>query len=155
MTEAVTRGDPSGVLIDRMLSKSGTGTLIPGMRMIKMPAVFTNGTGAGSLISIQNPENVDCMATVLFQLTASGSAADTINVGVVANATGAGTNIITDGTITAVGTNNSGYNSGTGWQIWNAIGGANDFITGQSDSAGDGPSGTATGNLYIIYFPLS
>ncbi len=140
---AVTRKEPSGALAQTAI------------RFEKIVADFSKGTGDGSLLSWQNPEDVDVVATVLYENKTAGSAADTISVGVVANATGAGTNIITAGTITATGTNNSGFNSGTGWQIVNAKDGANDYITGQSNSAGTGPAGTAVGNLYIIYFPLA
>ena len=141
---AVTRKEPSGALAQTAI------------RFEKIVADFSKGTGDGSLLSWQNPEDVDVVATVLYENKTAGSAADTISVGVVANATGAGTNIITVGTITALGTAHGlGNPTGTGWRLWNKNGGADDFITGQSNSAGLGPSGTATGDIYIIYFPLT
>ena len=136
-----TRQDPTGELAAR------------GPRVVKIPGVFSLGTGNASLFSWQNPENMPILVTCAVHVTTQGSAGDAVTIGVVANGTGAGTNVMTSLGITVSGTVINGWATGTGIQMMAEKGGTNDYLTGKVVSAGTGPAGTAVADVYVIYFP--
>ena len=136
-----TRQDPTGELAIRSL------------RVVKIPGVFSLGTGDASLFSWQNPENMPVLVTCMVHVTTQGSAGDAVTIGVVANGTGAGTNIMSSLGITTSGTVINGWTQATGFQMMAEKGGTNDYLTGKVISAGTGPAGTAAADIYVVYAP--
>lgn len=150
--QAVTRGDPTGVIVEKMLGE-GSGTLIPGVIVEKVALSFT-GTANGSLISWQNQLPVGVLATAMLNITTAGTGTAGCDVGV-GTLGGSSDNILDAGrvdtanAVSAFGT--GGGTNGKPWRIMTAKGGTLDYITGKMTEV----DATAAGAGYILYVPIS
>ena len=154
MGEAFKREDPSGVIADLLLSKDASNTLLP-IRVVKKALVFSLGTGAGSLLSWQNPEDVEILATVLMRVSIAGTGTAGVDIGMAANATASSDNLLDAALVNTVdlvrGFGTSGGTNALVWQLLDEKGGANDYIVGKANDV----DATAAGQAYIIYIPVS
>ena len=154
MAEAIKRSDPTAVIADLLLGK-GTGALLP-IRVEKKALVFGSGTGNGTLLSWQNPENVKIMATVLFYVSVAGTGTAGVDIGVGGNATASSDNLLDAALVNTVdlvrgsGSADLGSN-GRFWRFMDAKDGSSDYIVGKANDV----DATAAGDAYIVYIPVS
>ena len=155
MGEAITRQDPSSVIADKLLSKDASNTLLP-IRAVRKALTWANGTGNGSLINWQNPEDVEVLASVLIRITTAGTGTAGVDIGVGGNATASNDNLL-DGALVntldfvkGVGSLDLGTN-GRVFILMDEKGGTNDYIVGKANDV----DASAAGIAYIIYIPVS
>lgn len=151
MAEAIKRGDPTGFIAKQLIG-AGSDTHLP-IRIDKKACSHT-GTANGSLISWQNPEDVEVLVTVLLHVQTAGTGTAGVDIGV-GTLGGSSDNIIDAGRIDTVervldGSEDGGTN-GRLWQRMTEKGGTLDYITGKATEV----DGTAASNAYIIYIPIS
>jgi len=108
-----------------------------GVKIIK--GDLTAGIANSIAMAVQNPESVDChiLQVVIEVNTAGGTATAVLDVDVVASAT-ATSDTILDGIdldsaaiSSSLNVSDSGTNGNEEVHLWNANGGANDYITGK------------------------
>ncbi len=150
--QAVTQGDPTGV-IAKLLIGSGSGTIIPGVRIEKVALSFT-GTANGSLISWQNPLNVGALATVIVNITTAGTGTAGCDIGV-GTLGGSSDTILDAGLVNAIAVvspmGTGGGTNGKPWRVMSAKGSSTDYITGKMTEV----DATAVGAGYVLYVPIS
>ena len=149
-TGSIDPKDPIAEIVQTIFGGVG----VPSGVKFSVPVVIIEDLVADATTrGVQNPFDSDCLVMAIVNVT-TVDATETIDVGVAANATTSGDNLIDAGDVGTAHVISSIEDAGTNGDAWRLVdkkGGTNDFVTFTHTAGTD----TVVGQLILILIPIN